>query len=249
MVTRLIIDEPAAGSWNMAVDEALLQWAGEAGASALRFYQWREPTLSLGYFQPLAERDRHRPSTTLPILRRATGGGAIVHDCELTYSFVLPIQNRFSHTIQSTVGLFHNALVEVLADLGIAAQLCGSSSVENSPEPFLCFQRRDALDVLVGSHKVLGSAQRRHRGAVLQHGSLLLARSTYAPELQGLAEICDTGLSESPIMTTLVSLWTTRLASGLDTKFTQSEQSADERRIAREFERGRFLDEHWTRKR
>ena len=124
MDTRLIIDEPARGSWNMAVDEALLRWAGQGqrGGAALRFYRWQEPTLSLGYFQEFGARCRHLPSSKLPLVRRTTGGGAIVHDRELTYSFVMPIRNRFSAAIQDVVKLFHQTLIETLADHGIEAR-------------------------------------------------------------------------------------------------------------------------------
>ncbi len=77
---RLIIDPPAAGRWNMAVDEALLLSAASRRTVTLRVYQWEVPTLSLGYFQPHAQREQHASSRHCPLVRRATGGGAIVHD-------------------------------------------------------------------------------------------------------------------------------------------------------------------------
>src|SRR5690242_1143259 len=86
---RLILDPPAPGSWNMAVDEALLETAADAGIATLRFYQWNEPTLSLGYFQAAAERNQHSMSSGCPLVRRASGGGAILHDRELTYSIAM----------------------------------------------------------------------------------------------------------------------------------------------------------------
>ena len=87
---RLIIDPPSPGPWNMAVDEVLLMDAVENGNATLRFYQWSEPTLSLGYFQAFADRKQHFASRNCAIVRRQSGGGAILHDHELTYSFVLP---------------------------------------------------------------------------------------------------------------------------------------------------------------
>ena len=86
---RLIIDPPQPGAWNMAVDEALLDAAVE-GEATLRVYEWAEPTLSLGYFQAYDDRETHIPSQDLPCVRRHSGGGAIVHDRELTYSLALP---------------------------------------------------------------------------------------------------------------------------------------------------------------
>ena len=88
---RLIIDPPAAGSWNMAVDEALLRSAGESRQLTLRVYQWEQPTLSLGYFQAHERPAEHAASQPCPVVRRATGGGAIVHDREITYSLTAPV--------------------------------------------------------------------------------------------------------------------------------------------------------------
>src|SRR5438445_617792 len=82
---RLIHDLPGDGPWNMAVDEALLEDAARSGRPTLRFYGWAEPTLSLGYFQPYAQRASHPPSSRCAVVRRPTGGGAILHDAELTY--------------------------------------------------------------------------------------------------------------------------------------------------------------------
>src|SRR5688572_3671775 len=90
---RLIIDPPARGAWNMAVDELLLEEACR-GARALRLYQWSEATLSLGYFQAAAERTEHTASRDCPLVRRASGGGAIVHHRELTYCLAMPVAER-----------------------------------------------------------------------------------------------------------------------------------------------------------
>ena len=92
---RLLIDAQEGGAWNMAVDHALLETAAETGAITLRFYEWTPATLSLGYFQPVADRLQHAASAACPIVRRSTGGGAIVHDQELTYSLVAPVSSRF----------------------------------------------------------------------------------------------------------------------------------------------------------
>src|SRR5688500_9559950 len=90
---RVITDPPASGAWNMAVDEALLESAATGSVATLRFYEWHEPTLSLGYFQPAADREQHAASRACPLVRRASGGGAIVHDRELTYSLAWPLRD------------------------------------------------------------------------------------------------------------------------------------------------------------
>ena len=75
---RLIIDPPRSGPMNMAIDEVLLESAATDGVATLRLYHWNEPTLSLGYFQAAEERERHQASTNCPLVRRASGGGAIL---------------------------------------------------------------------------------------------------------------------------------------------------------------------------
>ncbi len=199
---RLIIDPPANGAWNMAVDEALLEEAADAGLASLRFYQWSEPTLSLGYFQRYAEREEHEPSRGAAVVRRLSGGGALVHDRELTYSLCLSASHPLARRPAELYAPVHRALVEVLAAQGVAATLQCEALVPGaagtctgkiddpaeSGEAFLCFARRSAADVVLAAEhdKIVGSAQRRRRGAVLQHGAVLLAASPQAPEHLGI---------------------------------------------------------------
>ena len=190
MLCRLFIDPPAPGSWNMALDETLLESAADRGESSLRFYRWSRPTLSLGYFQPYDDRLRHEPSRNCSAVRRPSGGGAILHDREITYSLAVPPGNRLAAKHLTLYETVHAALIRALAGFAVDAQLSpGRPGNSGEKEPFLCFQRRCAGDVLLSDVKIAGSAQRRRRGAVLQHGSVLLARSAAAPELPGIAEL------------------------------------------------------------
>jgi lipoate-protein ligase A len=208
---RLIIDEPTDGAWNMALDEELLQAAETDGIATLRFYQWIEPTLSLGYFQRHADRRLHTASASCPLVRRSTGGGAILHDCELTYSIVLPLFDGFHLNTQWLYRAVHDSLIETLADFGVTANRCNGQAMNSAGEPFLCFQRRTPGDVVVGDHKIAGSAQRRRRCAILQHGSILMAKSAAAPELPGIAELTGISLSARQLQ----SKWQPRLAASL----------------------------------
>ena len=175
---RLLRHAPAPGAWNMAVDEVLL----ERAVACLRFYRWSEPTLSLGYFQAYADRREHPPSLPCAAVRRLTGGGAILHDFELTYSIVLPGTHPLAAHRDELYRAVHGSLIEALGQLGIAARLCQPAhKIEAVREPFLCFQRRSPGDVLIGQTKICGSAQRRRYGAVLQHGSLIWQTSAAAP--------------------------------------------------------------------
>jgi lipoyl(octanoyl) transferase len=173
----------------MAVDEALLEAADEERIATLRFYEWAEATLSLGYFQPAADRRQHPASLECPLVRRSSGGGAILHDRELTYSFAMPMERQSAaHATRLSLSI-HEALTAALAMLGISARLCQATGPRSAEQPFLCFARRAVGDLLVSDCKIAGSAQRRRRGAILQHGSVLLASSRFAGELPGLREL------------------------------------------------------------
>ncbi len=188
---RLIVDGTASGAWQMAVDEVLLASAAERGTASLRFYGWSEPTLSLGYFQAFDDRRQHIPSRDCPVVRRQTGGGAILHDQELTYSLALPVAHPLATDAMRLYTAVHEALRATLARQRISVTLCADErEVPRDEQPFLCFARRARGDVLLGSSKVCGSAQRRRRGALLQHGSLLLSASPNAPELPGILQLC-----------------------------------------------------------
>ncbi len=183
-------DPPQTGIRNMSVDEALL----ESGRPVFRFYRWSEATVSLGYFQRYEDRNLHVPSRLAPLVRRRSGGGAIVHDNELTYSLTLPYDSSLSAKRLLLYEAIHRSFISVLGRFGIAAELSGVE--RDGKDVFLCFQRLSAGDVVIRRGdaviKILGSAQYRNKsGSVLQHGSLLLDRSVAAPELDGLRQFSD----------------------------------------------------------
>ena len=138
----LLTDTSGNGAWNMAVDEWLLQTAGDRDSPVLRFYRWTEPTLSLGYFQHHADRAQHVSSQYCPFVRRASGGGAIIHDQELTYSLTLPLNDRFSSSALDYYYDLHRSLVEALQEWAITATLGDTDQREDAA--FLCFQRSAA---------------------------------------------------------------------------------------------------------
>lgn len=241
---RVIHDPPAAGDWNMAVDEMMFEAVAASGQPILRFYQWQEPTLSLGYFQSLQDRQLHTASLACPVVRRSTGGGAIVHDRELTYSIATPLAARWSSAASGLYDMMHNALIGVLAKLGLVATLC-PETIPDRQQHFLCFQRRAAGDVLVTGQKVAGSAQRRRQGALLQHGSVILAQSQCAPEIMGLKELGQ-DFSSDELSTRLVS---ELQASWPDASLRDSVWSPQEREHANRLLSGRFSASAWLAKR
>lgn len=225
----------------MALDEALLESAQQDGIATVRFYAWRQPTLSLGYFQPHADRKLHPTSEKCPMVRRASGGGAILHDRELTYSIALPHGHALAQRAERLYDAAHESLIETLEELGVrATRFCGQR--ERGAKAFLCFQRREPGDVLAGQHKIAGSAQRRQRGAVLQHGSVLLGRSQCAPELPGIAEL----FSGEVNIDELRGRWLPRLASGLECKFEEEAVPAALRVAAAEIALSKFGNRDWT---
>ena len=189
---RLLGHETLDGASNMALDEALLDSvAANPSFSVVRTYEWSAPTLSLGYFQEFAEALDDPRWFDVPIVRRPTGGGALWHDREITYAVVIPSTHPAARPSRTLYRTIHEAIAGTLRTLDVEAVRRGSSvdPGETARRPFLCFTDRDSEDIVCGTAKLVGSAQRRRSGAVLQHGSLLLARSPITPELPGLADL------------------------------------------------------------
>lgn len=185
---------PLSGVQNMDRDAALLQRVAEdPSRSVVRIYQWDEPTVSLGYFQK-PDDDIDSRLVNCPRVRRITGGGAILHDDELTYSCVLPSVHPRRAMPTSVYPVVHAAIIRLMfrcgAEAAMRKDLPTAPAARASTEPFLCFLRSDPHDVVLQGHKVLGSAQRRRRGTILQHGSILLRASLLTPEIPGIFDLC-----------------------------------------------------------
>jgi lipoate-protein ligase A len=239
---RLLIDEQKTGSWNMAVDAALLEESGCTGQATLRFYQWSVPTLSLGYFQEHRQRQAHSASLNCPVVRRSSGGGAILHDHEITYSLAVPVTNRWSSKAAELYTTVHESLTALLRTRNIHGELYADRT---EGDAFLCFQRRSPGDVIVNHHKVMGSAQRRAKGALLQHGSLLLRRSAAAPELAGLQDIVDRQLSPAEI----IEQWVLLLGQRLSADFRRDTLADEELDRIKYWAVEKYDQEKWTQRR
>ncbi len=241
---RVIHDGVAAGDWNMAVDEALAQSVSAGGLATLRFYGWRAATLSLGYFQDLGDRAKHAASGRCPVVRRPSGGGAIVHDRELTYSLVLPADFPAARQTQQLYLTVHETLKTVLASFGVAVELRATAQIGTATQ-FLCFQRHAHGDVLCQSQKICGSAQRRQLHTIIQHGSILFATSPAAPELPGIEEL--TGSRIEPEV--LAGVWEQHVASSLGCGLTHEALTDSERDVAERTRRNKYAAAAWTAKR
>jgi len=242
---RLLLDGAHDGDWNMAVDQALMEAAGESDAMILRFYRWSEPTLSLGYFQSHRDRQGHGASCDCVLIRRSSGGGAILHDQELTYSLSMPIANRWARDACQMYHTVHETLAASLARWNVTAEHCTSIQVDlasQSEPPFLCFARRSETDLLIGNDKIAGSAQRKRLGSIVQHGSVLLSQSESAPELPGIAQI--TGCQIDPAL--LAERWSVKLAQALGLELHLSQLLPAESQRATELVSTKYGNSDWT---
>ena len=169
----------ASGPMNMAVDEAILEAVGTgASPSTLRLYAWDPPCLSLGYAQPFQQADaallRERG---WDLVRRPTGGRAILHTRELTYSIAAPNENpQVAGGVLESYRHLSTGLVRALEILGLRPEVNPPTTLteEQRRQP-VCFEMPSAYEITVHGRKLLGSAQVRRVRSVLQHGSLPLS--------------------------------------------------------------------------
>lgn len=198
-VDVIVDDYPNSGVFNMAMDAALLQLAADHDTSVVRIYEWSEPTVTLGYFQA-AEQETQTPFSELPSVRRLSGGGAILHHHEITYSLVLPASHPGRQNPSSVYEVVHRAMISLFQEVGVECQLrsefdaeMGKASVvstERQLEPFLCFLRKNPNDIVHKTgNKIVGSAQRRRKGITLQHGSVILQASCFAQQVPGVVDL------------------------------------------------------------
>ena len=245
---RLIPLHARRGAENMAADQALLESVDATGQPVLRFYTWRRATLSLGYFQRLSERGEHAESQSLDCVRRATGGGAIVHHHELTYSISIPRDASSTGPRLDLYRATHRALAEALLEFGVRVAAFRELADTTTPprsSPFLCFQRRTDEDLIVGGYKVVGSAQRKSRTAVLQHGSVLLRSSPYAPQLPGIAELT----SRSIPLQELAATFTQRVGRALTISWEPGGWTEQEMQRTAAVVEDKFGSDRWLRRR
>lgn len=196
---RLIKSPPSNAFMNMAVDEAILKMVEAAKSTpTVRFYAWDPPAVSVGYFQD-SLKDVDIPACRemgMDIVKRLTGGRAVLHDRELTYSVICPESDpHFPDNILGTYKVISSCLVKGLNFLGLDASLTPSAKRRGRDAPSACFSSPSHYEITISGKKLIGSAQKRGDGAFLQHGSILtdfqrgrLARSLRAGgNLDGVA--------------------------------------------------------------
>jgi lipoyl(octanoyl) transferase len=187
-------ENPLSAATNMAIDEALLEWAT---IPTIRFYRWNSPALSFGYFGRFSDVAIY--ATERDLVRRWTGGGIVLHGDDLTYSVMLPATDpAFSESSIWIYEKIHRALADVLNGVGERAALAGSACYADQTSQrrvatSTCFTNPVRTDVMVGGRKIAGAAQRRTRRGLLQQGSIqgLLMKTDLAQKFsQGLSVRC-----------------------------------------------------------
>jgi lipoate-protein ligase A len=231
------------GPTNMALDEVLLE-AAAAGTASLRFYTWSEATLSLGYFQTEVVRRSDPLLADLPFVRRQTGGATLVHHHELTYALAFPQGSPWQPRSQSWICRMHRIIGNALAAFGASMQP-QSCKVEKKLHTVLCFLHHTPGDLIINAQKIAGSAQRKQRGALLQHGAILLAQSEFTPALPGLREL--TGLAVSPDVVQAVVQSAFLAETGW--KLEETNWSPGEQARAQEIVREKYATDQWNCKR
>ncbi len=175
---RLIEDPPAKGAWNMAVDEAILESVyAQESLPTLRLYAWEPACLSLGLAQPFDEVDIETlVLQNWDLVRRPTGGRAILHTDELTYAVIAPeTEPRVRGGVLESYLRLSQALLDALKILGLTPQAEEKTTSDNKTKPNpVCFEVPSNYEITVNGLKLIGSAQARRKEGILQHGAFPL---------------------------------------------------------------------------
>jgi lipoate-protein ligase A len=238
---RLITTWRASPAFNMALDSALLE--SQDSPPTLRFYTWRPEALSLGYFQRFAEVPAAQEARS--VVRRITGGGAIHHASELTFSLAASADHPlYAGPIGASYERIHRAIASALKELGVEAALRGDRALASDREGTgMCFHDSTPLDLVWNDRKGVGSAQRRKHGRVLHHGSIKIGSSPLEGDIATLTAAAPTLTPES-----LLPRIRAAFERELGLAFETSVPDFDERQHARELEK-HFLDPAFVRKR
>ncbi len=182
-IWRFIDSGDCSPEFNMALDEALLDWHSKGEIPpTIRFYGWNPPTLSIGYFQQV-EKEINLDAVKkygLGFVRRPTGGRGVLHDKELTYSVIVSEDHpEMPKTVTEAYRVISEGILQGFMQLGLDAYFAIPRTEEEraglkNPRSAVCFDAPSWYELVVEGRKVAGSAQTRQKGVILQHGSILL---------------------------------------------------------------------------
>jgi lipoyl(octanoyl) transferase len=182
-VWRFIDSGNGSPSFNMALDEALLDWHSEGKIPpVIRFYGWNPATLSIGYFQQVEKEIDLQAveDNQLGFVRRPTGGRGVLHEHELTYSVIVSEEHpEMPKSVTEAYRVISEGILKGFHNLGLEAYFAEPKTLEErealkNPRSAVCFDAPSWYELVVEGRKVAGSAQTRQKGVILQHGSILL---------------------------------------------------------------------------
>ena len=264
---RLLYTPPSSGAWNMAVDESILEHIhrGES-LPTLRLYAWNPPCLSLGHAQSFADVDVERlKANGWEVVRRATGGRAILHTDELTYSVTGSADEPvLAGGVLESYNRLAQALLFAIRELGLPVEIkehiSETTTLNLNP---VCFEVPSTYEITVGGKKLIGSAQARKKEGVLQHGSLPLtgdltricqalifrdeaARDNAAQRLLARATTVESTLGVETDWETTAQALVKGFETQLGIHFQRGEMSASESERAEELVREKYAHPSWT---
>jgi lipoate-protein ligase A len=266
---RLIDTGAANGAWNMAVDEAILESIHrEEAPPTLRLYTWEPPCLSLGYAQPFSDVDAKRLTERgWDVVRRMTGGRAILHTDELTYSVTGPKDEpRLEGGVLASYRRLSQALLQALLQLEVPAEALPepeTSSGNPEQKDAICFKVPSNYEITVGGKKLIGSAQARKKAGVLQHGSLPLygdlgriaqalvfpdeaTRSAAARRLLGRATTVERAVGRVLTLETVKAAFIDAFSEALNLTLVPAELSEAEQSRAQALVKEKYAHPSWT---
>jgi lipoate-protein ligase A len=267
---RLILSKPLEGAWNMAIDEAILEAVGkERVLPTLRLYAWNPPCLSLGYAQPVSDVDQERLNRYgWQMVRRPTGGKAILHTDEITYSVIAPLNEpRVAGGILESYRRLAQGLLAALHLLGLPAQADQKYPLPSGSQPnaAVCFEVPSNYEITANGKKIIGSAQARRSFGVLQHGTLPLigdltritqalvfpdetSRHEAAQRLVEHATTLESLLQTAVSWDTAAAAFATAFEKCLDLKLEQGHLSGVEMKRAADLVKEKYANPDWIRR-
>lgn len=275
---RFISSGKSSPAYNMAMDEAILTAHSEGKAPpTVRFYGWEPASLSIGYFQKSSEIDFERlEAEGIGFVRRPTGGRAVLHDQELTYSIIVSEQYPgIPRSVTEAYRVLSSGLLFGFRKLGLAAEMVQLESEEEKAKyesmgSAACFDSPSWYELVVEGRKIAGSAQTRAKGVVLQHGSLL--QELDSEQLFGLLRFPNERVKErmkqqferkaiavndllrkaglEPVTLGLMEeVFLAGLEEGLGAKLIAGEVTEYEKQLCEQFMKEKYADESWNRRR
>ena len=257
---RLIVSGPCSGPFNMALDEALAFSVIEGRSqTTLRFYEWETLSVTLGYFQKYQDiNSDYCESSSIPVIRRLTGGRAVLHGKDLTYSFCAATKDkRFGPTISAAYQKISTAFLKGFHNLGLGAVMTERKAKRDALKNPSCFKAVSLAEVTLNGKKIIGSAQKRWSDGILQQGSIMV---DFDPQIMSKIfyhtnndMIKDIGrikeFNPSVTFSQMITSFIQAFEETFNVKLITTEPDSYEYKMAKELEIRKYSSSQWNRER